>query len=98
MCNLNRRAATVNATTRIRRQGGAAIVTIPSALMKEMGVEVGAELSLSVADGELVARAVREGQKRYSLRELLEGSEHMAELNAGTRWAREGEPVGREIG
>lgn len=88
----------MNATTRIRRQGGAAIVTIPSPLMKEMGIEVGTELALSVADGELVARPVRAGQKRYSLKELLEGSELMAELNAGTEWAREGGPIGREIG
>lgn len=84
-------------TSRIRRQGGAAVMTIPPALLKLLDVEVGAQLELSVTGGELRARPLEGRRKRYSLSELLEGSEAMAELNAETAWAREGEPVGREL-
>jgi antitoxin ChpS len=83
--------------SKIRRQGGAAVMTIPPALLKLMHVEVGAQVSLSVAEGELIARPIHSQRKRYSLAELLQGVDAMAELNAETEWAREGTPVGREI-
>lgn len=84
--------------SRIRRQGGAAIITIPSALLKEMHAGIGSEIELAVHDGELVARsAVRAIRKRYRLEELLEGSEHMAEINAATASSLEGDAVGREL-
>lgn len=83
--------------SKIRRQGGAAVMTIPPALLKLMHVEVGAQVSLSVAEGELIARPINAQRKRYSLAELLQGADAMAELNAETEWAREGTPVGREI-
>jgi len=83
-------------TSKIRRQGGAAVITIPPALLKLMDVDVGAQVALSVADGELTARPVAQ-KKRYSLKELLEGSDEIKRLTAETEWAREGDPVGREI-
>lgn len=83
-------------TSKIRRQGGAAVITIPPALLKLMDVDVGAQVALSVADGELTARPVSQ-KKRYSLKELLEGSDEIKRLTAETKWAREGDPVGREI-
>ncbi len=83
-------------TTKIRRQGGAAIMTIPPTLLKMMQLEVGDQLSLSINGGELVARPLK-SRKRYKLSELLEGQEHMAGLNADTAWALEGDPVGHEI-
>lgn len=74
-------------TTKIRRQGGAAVVTIPPALLKLMGTEVGSELALEIENGNLVATPVRGQKKRYSLAELLEGSDEMAELNSlQTTW------------
>jgi antitoxin ChpS len=82
--------------SRIRRQGGAAVVTIPPTLLKLLDIDVGTELSLSVSAGALIARPIG-SRKRYSLSELLEGSEAMAELNAETAWAHEGDPIGREI-
>lgn len=71
-------------------------MTIPPALLKLMNVEIGGE-SLSVVDGELVARPERTARRRYSLNELLEGAEEMIRLSAETAWAREGDPFGREI-
>jgi antitoxin ChpS len=89
----------VSVTSKIRRQGGAAVITLPPTLLKLLHLEVGAQLELNVVDGELIARpVVRPSRKRYSLAELLEGSEEVAELNAQTAFAREGDPVGRELG
>ena len=83
-------------TTKLRRQGGAAVVTIPPTVLKMMQVEIGDQLSLSVSDHELVVRPLK-SKKRYKLSELLEGQEVISELNAEVAWAMEGAPVGHEI-
>ena len=89
----------MSVTSRIRRQGGAAVITLPPTLLKLLHLEVGAQLELNVVDGELIARPVTPTpRKRFSLAELLEGSEEMSELNTLTASAREGDPVGRELG
>ena len=72
-------------------------MTIPPALLKLMNMEVGGQVSLSVDGGDLIARPVQSSKRRYKLAELLEGSDSIAELNAQTAWAREGDPVGREL-
>jgi antitoxin ChpS len=87
-------------TVSIRRQGGAAIMTIPPEVLKSLQLDVGAKLDVEVGDGAFTARPrSRPFRKRYSLRELLRGvtPEKMRKLNAETAWAREGDPVGREI-
>jgi antitoxin ChpS len=84
-------------TSKIRRQGGAAVVTIPPVLLKLMQAEIGMQVELSVAAGKLIAQPIVSARKRYRLNELLEGSEAMAELNRETAWAREGDPIGREL-
>lgn len=84
-------------TSKIRRQGGAAVVTIPPALLALMQAEVGTELALSVAGGKLTARPLPKLRKRYSLAELLRNAEAMQALNAETAWAMEGDAMGREI-
>ncbi|MFO1434260.1 MAG: AbrB family transcriptional regulator [Candidatus Competibacteraceae bacterium] len=87
-------------TVNIRKQGGAAIMTIPADVLKMLNVEVGAILELEVANGMFTARPVHKAtHKRYTLAELLRGitPEDMAALNADTAWAREGDPVGREL-
>jgi antitoxin ChpS len=84
-------------TTKIRRQGGAAVMTIPPALLKMMDLDVGDQLSLVVSNGELVARPVQPARKRYRLSELLEGQDLMAELNVSVAGAQDGEAVGHEI-
>lgn len=86
----------MSVTTKIRRQGGAAVVTIPPTVLKMMQVEVGDQLSLAVKNGELVARPLA-ARKRYKMSELLVGQEIVADLNADLAWAMEGEAVGHEI-
>ena len=84
-------------TTKIRRQGGAAVVTIPPAVLKLMQTQVGDQLSLVVADGALVARPVQKTRKRYTLGELLRESDKLQKLSSETA-PLDGDPVGREIG
>ena len=84
----------------IRRQGGAAIMTIPADILKELAVDVGSELDVVIKGGAFVARPKgKTERRRYSLRELLRGStpEAVRKLNAATSFSREGGATGREI-
>jgi antitoxin ChpS len=87
----------VGVTSKIRRQGGAAVVTIPPALLKLMDLEVGAEVRLSVEQGRLIAEPSASARRRYSLTELLKGAAGMKRLTAEVAWAQDGAPVGHEI-
>ncbi len=87
-------------TVNVRKQGGAAIMTIPADVLKTLDVKVGSTLELEVVNGAFTVRPARPSfRKRYTLKELLRGvtEEGMAELNADTAWTHEGEPVGREL-
>ena len=84
----------------IRRQGGAAIMTIPTDVIRALDIGVGAKLDVSVVDGALTARPrAVPARKRYALKELLEGASPalMRSLAEETGWAREGEAIGREV-
>ena len=84
-------------TSKIRKQGGAAVMTIPPALLRLMDVEIGAQVTLTVEDRTLIAKPAAPARKRYSLAELLKGAEALEKLNADVTWARDGEPVGHEL-
>lgn len=83
-------------TAKIRRQGGATVFSIPPALLKLLGAEVGTELTLAVNNGSLIATPALP-KKRYTLAELLEGADEMAALNkeAGA-WEQSATRVGNE--
>lgn len=87
----------MSVTSKIRKQGGAAVVTIPPALLKLMAAGIGTEVILTVEGGKLVAKPAARERKRYSMAELLKGSAAMKRLTAETAWAQDGEPVGNEI-
>jgi antitoxin ChpS len=87
-------------TVSIRRQGGAAIVTIPAEIMRRLDLSVGAVLALEVKGSAIVARPSRPARrKRYTLAELLEGvtAEDAAAVNAELAEYRDAPPVGREL-
>ena len=87
-------------TVHIRKQGGAAIMTVPSAVLKTLKIEVGTTVEIVIGHGEFVARPVHSAaRKRYSLAELLKGAtpKKLAALKKKTTQAREGKSVGREI-
>ena len=84
----------------LRKQGGAAIVTIPPSILKSLDLKIGSELQMDVRDGTLVLVPVQAPKrKRYTLAQLLVGATPatIKALNSETAWAREGEPVGREL-
>ncbi|MCL2715900.1 MAG: PbsX family transcriptional regulator [Alphaproteobacteria bacterium] len=83
--------------SKIRRQGGAAVITIPPALLQMLDLNIGSQVTLSVDHGKLIAQPTTSRRKRYTLADLLEGSDEMKRLTAETAWAQEGHPVGREI-
>ena len=87
-------------TVHIRKQGGAAVITIPSDVLKILDLEIGTTLALDISSKGFTARPIRdEGSKRLSLAELLEGvtPKMMQTLKDETEWFSEGNPVGREI-
>ncbi|WP_411033166.1 PbsX family transcriptional regulator [Shinella sp. BYT-45] len=83
-------------TAKIRRQGGATVFSIPPALLKMLGAEVGTELTLAVSNGSLVATP-RTQKKRYTLAELLEGADEMAALGEEAKAWQGGTRTGNEI-
>lgn len=87
-------------TVNIRKQGGAAVITIPSDVLKILNIEIGSVLELDVSRNGFTAKPVNSSEsKRYSLVELLQGvtKEEMKELNEQTKWAHEGKSTGREL-
>ncbi|MBU2743145.1 AbrB family transcriptional regulator [Acidithiobacillus thiooxidans] len=85
--------------TKIRKQGGAAVVTLPAEVLRQMDATIGEELSIEVSQHALIMRPARGERRRYSLGELLAGVtiQDMQALTENSAWAREGEPVGREL-
>lgn len=87
-------------TVQVRKQGGAAIITIPSDVLKMLDIEIGEKLELDVMkEGFLVKHIKSIPRGRYTITELLHGisKEDIKKLNKETKWAREGKSVGREI-
>lgn len=87
-------------TVNIRKQGGAAVMTIPADVLKLLNLEVGASLELDITtDGFMVHRSRQTSRKRYTLTELLKGCSgtQLKALHKATKSARESAPVGREI-
>ena len=84
----------------LRKQGGAAIVTIPPSVLKSLDLKIGNELLMDVRDGALVMVPAKPGKRRrYTLAQLLEGATPKAvkALKDETAWFRGGDAVGREL-
>jgi len=90
-------------TVTVRKQGGAAIITIPAHVLETLHIAVGAKLSLDVTKESVVIKPVSiqcRKRRRYTLAELLEGCtpKLMKKFMKETEWIREMKPVGREYG
>ena len=83
----------------IRKQGGAAIITIPAHILSELQLHIGDDLMLDVGKNSFTAKPVTRKRKRYTLKELLKGAtpKKMKALNKNTEWFRDIKPVGKEI-
>ena len=88
-------------TRRLRHQGGATVFSIPTHFLLAMGIQAGGDVEVCLVDGKLVAEPKgppTPRRRRYTLAELLEGSEHLPALYAGTERALDGPPIGQEMG
>ena len=84
----------------IRRQGGAAIMTIPAEVLKSLHLDVGTQMDIAVTEQGFTARPVEQPKRRrYTLKELLRGAtpDTMRQLHEETAWAHEGPATGREL-
>ncbi len=82
--------------TKIRKHGGAAIMTIPVAALRMAKLNIGEEVSLLIEDGRLIVKPIHR-RSRLTMAELLKGSGAIKRLTAETSWAREGRAIGHEI-
>ena len=87
-------------TVNIRKQGGAAIMTIPAEMLKALAIEIGEALEVEVSQGALIARPTRQrARRRYSLAELLAGitPKVAGEMTKASAELHSGPSVGREL-
>ena len=88
-------------TVDVRKQGGAAIMTIPADLLKMLDIGIGSSLDLDIEMDTLIARPHRRKLRyqRLTLAQLLQGvtPQAMKAFNKETAWARDGNAVGREV-
>ena len=77
--------------TKIQRWGNSLALRIPRAFAEETGVEAGAEVDLSVRDGDLVVKPARRVKYRLGelVRKVTDKNRH-GEVDTGG-------PVGREV-
>jgi antitoxin ChpS len=85
--------------TKIRKQGGAAVVTLPAEVLRQLDASIGEDLSIEVSQHTVIMRPARGERRRYNLGELFAGvtEQDMQALAEDAAWAREGEPTGREL-
>ena len=55
----------------IRQSGGASIVSIPKAIVKTLGLQIGSQLDLSIENGHIILTPVED---ELTLESLLDGS------------------------
>ncbi|EIZ2108649.1 antitoxin [Salmonella enterica] len=86
--------------TRLRQQGGAVVITIPSDIAALMGWSVGSQLDVEASGNAIsIKPAKRIARGRKTLAELLEGidPQEMAELNEMMSDDLAAAPKGKEV-
>lgn len=86
--------------TRLRQQGGAVVITIPSDIAALMGWSVGSQLDVEASGNAIsIKPAQRVARGRKTLAELLEGIDphEMAELNEMMSDELAATPKGKEV-
>jgi antitoxin ChpS len=92
----------VLAKTRLKKAGGSLVVTVPAAARRLLNLSEGQQMAISVEGSKVVLEAIsgeapmRVRQPKYTLDELLAGTEEVAQLNDEERAWHDAEPVGRE--
>ena len=78
----------------VRQSGGANIISIPKAIVKTLGLQVGSKLGLSIEDNKIILTPITE----VRLEDLLAGSprECFKVTEEDREWI-DAKPMGREI-
>ncbi len=85
-------------TVSIRKQGGAAIMTIPPDILKSLDAGVGSQLILNVQDGVFTATPIKTTpRKHYKLSDLLLQCDKNAPVNAEIAEWENMKPLGSEL-
>lgn len=86
--------------SRLRQQGGAMILTVPNAIVAQMGWRVGNSLNLEMQGDNVVLTPVkRPARGRKNLEQLLAGidSQEIVELNMSVADMVNSSPQGKEV-
>ena len=85
-------------TVSIRKQGGAAIMTIPPDILKSLHAGIGSQLVLEVQDGVFIAKPISPtSRKHYKLSDLLSQCDKNAPLSPEMMVWDVTSPVGKEM-
>jgi len=79
----------------VRQSGGANIISIPKAIVKSLGLEVGSKLDLSIIDDRIVLTPIRD---ELTLNQVLEASpkEYLTARDEDKEWL-DSPSQGREL-
>ncbi|MFC0267700.1 AbrB/MazE/SpoVT family DNA-binding domain-containing protein [Kushneria aurantia] len=78
--------------TRLRRVGGSVMLSVSPALLRQMNLDAGGSVEMTVDQGRLIVEPAR---PRYSLEELLAECGASARADDEQQWLDD-QPVGRE--
>jgi antitoxin ChpS len=82
-------------TTNLRKVGGSVMLAVPPVLLNLLQLKPGATVAVAVEDGRLVVEP--KPRPRYTMKELLEGSDYSQPQPPEEREWVDAPPVGREL-
>jgi antitoxin ChpS len=83
------------ATATLRKVGGSVMLAVPKTILESLDLRAGAQVSIDIQDGRLLVDP--KPRPRYSLEELLAGSDYSKPQRAEDREWVDARPAGREI-
>jgi antitoxin ChpS len=82
-------------TTNLRKVGGSVMLAVPPAILDQLQLKAGATVGLAVEGERIILQP--QTKPRYTLDELLAGSDYSQPMSAEDREWIDAPPVGREL-
>jgi antitoxin ChpS len=82
-------------TTNLRKVGGSVMLAVPPAILDQLQLKAGATVGLAVEGDRLILKAQK--RPKYTVDELLAGSDYSYPMSAEDREWVDSPPVGREL-
>ncbi len=83
------------ATATLRKVGGSVMLAVPKAMLDTLDLKPGAQVSVDIQDGRLLVEP--RPRPRYTVEELLAGSDYSKRQSAAEREWVDAPAVGREL-